>query len=246
LYQNEIGEDSMNELWLIFYKGILSIIVLFLFTKLMGKKQVGQLNMFDYIIGITIGSIASEMTMAKGINVIEGTLGIGIYASTAFLISEITMKSIKARRLIVGTPTILIEDGKILENSLKKAKIDINDLLQEARNNGYFDISKLEYAIEEASGKISFLPKSKFAPLTPNDMKIKTSKASICTNLVMDSKIMYNHLKYIKKDEEWLMKRLKKEGYTSLNNILLVTIDNKEKLTIFEKNIEKKEIKPFE
>lgn len=236
----------MNELWLIFYKGILSIVVLFLFTKLMGKKQVGQLNMFDYIIGITIGSIASEMTMAKGISLLEGTLGIGIYAGSAFLISEITMKSIKARRLIIGTPCILIEDGKILENSLKESKIDINDLLQEARNSGYFDISEIEYAIEEASGKISFLPKSKYAPLTPNDMKIKTSKSSICTNLVMDSKIMYEHLKFIKKDEKWLMTRLKKEGYENLDNILLVTCNNKEKLTIFEKNINKKEIKPFE
>ena len=139
-----------------------------------------------------------------------------------------------------------MENGQILEDSLKKSKFDINDLLQEARNNGYFDISQIEYAIEEANGKISFLPKSKYAPITINDMKIKKEKSSVCTNLVMDSKIMYEHLKFIKKDEKWLMTRLKKEGYSNLDNILLLICDNKEKLTIFEKNIEKQEIKPFE
>ncbi len=236
----------MNEIYLIFWKGIASILVLFLFTKLMGRKQVGQLNMFDYVIGITIGSIASEMTMAKNIDFFEGTLGIAIYALAAFIISEWTMKSIKARRIIIGTPCMIVQRGKILEKSLKKAKIDINDLLQEARNNGYFDISQIEYGIMEANGRISFLPKSKYAPLTPNDMKIKTTYTGICNNLVIDSKIMKNHLKSINKDEKWLMTRLKKEGYGNLRDILLVTCDSDEKLTIYEKNIELLEEEPFE
>ena len=236
----------MDEFWLILYKGIASLIVLSLFTKLMGRKQVSQLNMFDYVIGITIGSIASEMTMAKNISFLEGTTGIAIYALTAFLISEVTMKSITARRLIIGTPCMLIENGKILEKSLQKTKIDINELLQEARNNGYFDISQIEFALMEANGKISFMPKSKYAPLTPNDMKVKVSETKVCTNLVIDGKVMQEHLNYIKKSEKWLRTRLEKQGYETIENLLLVTCDNKEQLSIFEKNIEKKEGKPFE
>lgn len=236
----------MNEVLSILYKGIASILVLFLFTKLMGRKQVSQLNMFDYIIGITIGSIASEMTMAKNIDFFEGTLGIGIYAISAFLISEWTMKSIIARRIIIGVPCILIQKGKILEESLKKSKIDINDLLQEARNVGYFDISQVEYAIMEANGKISFLPKSKYAPLTPSDMNIKTTYTGICTNLIIDGKIMKQNLKNIGKSEKWLMTRLTKQGYKTLDNLLLVTCDSDEKLAIFEKNLELEELKPFE
>lgn len=236
----------MNEISMILYKGIASIIVLFLFTKIMGRKQVSQLNMFDYIIGITIGSIASEMTMAKNIDFWEGSLGIAIYALAAFIISEWTMKSITARRLIIGTPCMIIQKGKILEKSLKKSRMDINDLLQEARNNGYFDLSQIEYGIMEANGRVSFLPKSKYAPLTPNDMKIKTTYTGICNNLVIDSKIMKNHLRGIHKDEKWLMTRLQKEGYESLENILLVICDSDEKLTIYEKNIELLEEEPFE
>jgi len=238
--------DKMNEALLIFEKGIASIIVLFLFTKIMGRKQVGQLNMFDYVIGITIGSIASEMTMAKEIDFFEGTLGIAIYALSAYIISEVTMKSIKARRLIIGTPCMIIQNGKILEKSLKKSKIDINDLLQEARNNGYFDMSQIEFGIMEANGRISFLPKSKYAPLTPNDMKIKTTYTGICNNLIIDGKIMKKHLKGIHKDEEWLRTRLRKEGYESIENILLVICDSDEKLTIYEKNRELTEEEPFE
>lgn len=236
----------MNEISLILWKGIASIIVLFIFTKIMGRKQVSQLNMFDYIIGITIGSIASEMTMAKEIDFWEGSLGISIYALAAFFISEWTMKSITARRLIIGTPCMVIQKGKILEKSLRKSRLDINDLLQEARNNGYFDLSQIEYGIMEANGIISFLPKSKYAPLTPNDIKIKTTYTGICDNLVIDSKIMKNHLKRIHKDEKWLMTRLKKEGYENLENILLVICDSDEKLTIYEKNIELLEEEPFE
>lgn len=238
--------DNMNELWMILYKGILSIIVLFIFTKLMGRKQVGQLNMFDYIIGITIGSIASEMTMAKGINFLEGTLGIALYALAAFLISEWTMRSIKARRFFIGTPCMIIQEGKILEKSLKKTKIDINDLLQQSRNQGYFDISEINYAIMEANGRISFLPKSKYQPLTPKDMKLNTPENGVCANLVIDGKIMNKHLKYIEKDQKWLEKRLKNLGYDNINDLLLVTYDNKEKLTVYGRNIELLEEEPFE
>lgn len=230
----------------IIYKGILSIIVLFIFTKIMGKKQVGQLNMFDYINGITIGSIAAEMTLNSDISIMEGSIGIAVYALVTYFISIITMKSITARRIFMGTPCMLIQDGKILEKSLIKSKIDINDLLQEARSNGYFDISQIEFAIMEDNGRISFLPKSKYAPLTPNDMKIKTDYVGICSNLVIDGNIMREHLKFIKKDEKWLMTRLKNEGYDDITNLLLVTIDSKEKLTIFEKNKDIKAIQPFE
>ena len=116
--------------------------------------------------------------------------------------------------------------------------IDVNELLQEARNNGYFDISQIEYAIMEPNGRISFLLKSKYNQPTLKDMKIKADYQGLCSNLVIDGKIMHNNLKQINKDEKWLMKRLSNNGYTELDNIILVICDSKEKLTIFEKNLE--------
>ena len=227
-------------------KGSIAVIYLFLVIKVLGKKQISELNIFDYIIGLSLGNIAAEMTVNDEISILTGLLAMTIYGLFSLFVSFITSKSIIARRILVGTPTMLIQRGKILENSLKQARIDINDLLQEARNNGYFDISKIEYAIMEANGKISFLPKSKYASLTPKDMKIKTTYEGICTNLVMDKKIMKKHLKDIGKTEKWLMKRLEKQGYKTLDNILLVTIDSDEKLSIYEKNLDIEEVKPFE
>lgn len=219
----------------IFLKSIGSIIALFFFTKAMGRKQVSQLNLYDYVIGITIGSVAAEISINFEAKFLNGLIVMTVYTIVSILIAHFTAKSMKLRRFVVGVPIIIIEDGKILEKMLEKAKIDLSDLLQEARNNGYFDISEIEFAIMEANGKISFQPKSKYAPLTPSDMKAKVPYRGLCANLVLDGNIMSNNLKIIKKDDKWLLTRLKKEGYDYIEDLLLVTCDSNEKLTIYRK-----------
>lgn len=218
-------------------RSLLSSFSLFILAKLMGRKQISQLNTFDYIIGITIGSIAAEMTVNKDVEYWVCIVAMTSFALIGVLISYVTTKSITLRRVITGVPIILIERGKIIEEGLNKARFDINDLLQECRANGYFDISEIEYAMMEANGRISFLLKSKYNPVTPNDMKLKVSNKGLCANLVIDGNIMHEHLKNINKDEDWLLTRLKKEGYENCYNILLLICDTKEKFTIYEKNI---------
>lgn len=234
--------NFFNVVW----RSLLSIVALFFFTKMMGRKQISQLNLYDYVVGITIGSVAAEISTNLDTDFLGGIVVMTVYSLVSVFLSLITMKSIILRRFIIGVPIVIIENGKILEASLKKAKFDINELLQEARISGYYDISKIEYAIMEANGKVSFLSKSKYDILSPNDMKIKVDKSSLVTNLVIDSKIMKKHLKMINKDEKWLTTRLNSLGYKSLENILLVTCDNKEKITVFEKNYNIEEIKFLE
>ena len=118
---------------------------------------------------------------------------------------------------------------------LEKSKIDLSDLLQEARNNGYFDISEIEFALMEANGKISFLPKSKYSPITVDDMKLKVPYKGLCANLVVDGNIMSNNLRVIKKDDKWLLTRLEKLGYEDVSRLLLVTCDSNEKLSVYKK-----------
>lgn len=219
----------------IFLKSIGSIIALFFFTKAMGRKQVSQLNLYDYVIGITIGSVAAEISINFESKFLNGLIVMAVYTIVSILIAHFTAKSMKLRRFVVGVPIIVIEDGKILEDNVEKSKIDLSDLLQEARNNGYFDISEIEFAIMEANGKISFQPKSKYAPLTASDMKVKVPYKGLCANLVLDGNIMSNNLKVIKKDDKWLLNRLKKEGYDHIEDLLLVTCDSNEKLTIYRK-----------
>lgn len=224
---------------LILGKGITSIVVLFILSKVMGRKQVSQLNVFDYIIGISIGSIAAEMTLNNEVDFFEGVFAISIYALFAYLITLLTNKSIMARRLLIGCPTVLIEDGKLNYKALKKSKLDLNDFLQEARIQGYFNLSEIEFAIMEANGQVSFLPKSNAQPVKRKDIKLKTSYEGLCCNAVIDGKIMINNLKEIGKNEEWLLTRLKNNHYKDINSLALVILDSKEKMTVYDKNINK-------
>lgn len=224
---------------LILGKGITSIVVLFILSKVMGRKQVSQLNVFDYIIGISIGSIAAEMTLNNEIDFFEGVFAISIYAVFAYLITLLTNKSIIARRLLIGCPTVLIEDGKLNYKALKKSKLDLNDFLQEARIQGYFNLSEIEFAIMEANGQVSFLPRSNAQPVKRKDIKLKTSYEGLCCNAIIDGKIMINNLKEIGKNEEWLLTRLKNNHYKDINSLALVILDSKEKMTVYEKNINK-------
>lgn len=217
-------------------RALVSLVVLFFVTKMLGKKQVSQLSVFDYVIGISIGNFAAEMTTDLQIPYINGVLSVLIFGLVAYLVSVLTMKSIKLRRFFMGTPTMIIQNGKILIDNMRKVKLDINDLLEECRTEGYFDISQIEYALMEANGHLSILPKGENLPVTIKDMNLKAQKQGLCINLIIDGKIMPNNLKNIKKDEDWLKKELKVKGYKELDNILLATLDVNEKLVIYEKN----------
>ena len=216
-------------------KGYISLIFLFLVIKLLGKKQVSQLNIFDYVIGISLGNLAAEMTINSDISIINGFLAMAIYGSCSLFVSFITNKSIIARRLISGVPIILIENGKISKKALQKVKLDLNDLMQDAREDGIFDISKVDYAVMEASGKVTFLLKDEENPLTKKDMKIKSNKQSLTANLIMDGNIMTNNLKSFGKDEKWLDKIVKDKGY-KIENIFLLVANLNGEVTIYEKD----------
>ena len=226
---------NYNELFNVVIRGLLSLITLFLVTKLIGKKQVSQLSLFDYVIGISIGNFAAEMTINLESEELYGIIAVLLFGGIAYLVSVGTMKSIKLRRFFMGSPTILIEHGKILQDNFYKVKYDINDMLEQCRVNGYFDISEIDYAIVEANGELSILAKSEYLPVNRNDMKLKVSKNGLCANVIIDGKVMYNNLKKINKDEKWLNKELKLKG-KDISDIILATVDINDKVVFYERN----------
>ena len=227
----------MSDFLNICFRTILVLVILFFITKMMGKKQISELNFFDYVVGITIGSIAADISLDIEKDMIAGIAALFIYGGISYIISLVSMKSILARRFFIGVPTVLVEKGKIIESGLRKAKIDVNDLLMEARENGYFNLDEIDYALMEVNGNISFLPKEKEKPVTKKDMKIKCSNEGLTVNGIIDGKYMVNNMKAINKDKEWLDHELKVNGYDNYDNILLATIDNNYKVTIYEKNV---------
>ena len=227
----------MSDFLNICFRTILVLIILFFITKMMGKKQISELNFFDYVVGITIGSIAADISLDIEKNIIAGIAALFIYGFISYIISFVSIKSILARRFFIGVPTVLVEKGKIIESGLKKSKIDVNDLLMEARENSYFNLDEIDYALMEVNGNISFLPKEKEKPVTKRDMKIKCSDEGLTVNGIIDGMYMVNNMKAINKDKEWLDHELKVNGYDNYDNILLATIDNNYKVTIYEKNV---------
>ena len=228
---------EIMELLNVTVRALSSLIALFLVTKMLGKKQVSQLSLFDYVIGISIGNFAAEMTINLESNEIYGIWAVILFGLVAYVIGFLTMKSMRIRRFFMSQPTVLIDKGEILYKNLKKLNMDINDMLEQVRSAGYFDLYEVEYAVMEANGNLSILPKSDYKPITLKDMNIKKANDGLCANIVIDGKIMKENLYNInmQKDEKWLNQALEVEGYNDLSKILLVTLDSNEKIHIYKK-----------
>ena len=230
----------MDDILNVLARTLLMTVILFILAKLIGKKQVSQLNLFDYIIGITIGSIVADISLDLEKNLFSGVLCLISYGILSILVSYVTMKSIILRRFFIGVPTILIENNKIIEGGLKKSKLDINELLSEARSQGYFNLEDIEYAIMETNGSISFMPVSSSSPATKKDVNAKINKESLVANVIIDSKVLEENLKGMKKDKKWLDSILKKQGYNNYDNIMLATLDIDGNVVVYRKNIKSK------
>lgn len=216
-------------------RAFISVCFLFIITRLMGKKQISQFTHFDYVIGISIGSIASEMASTTEIPFTHTITAMIIYTAVAITISVITNKSIFARRFFTGRTFILIDQGKILEKNLSKVKYDVNDLLSQARNAGYFNIADIHYALLETNGKISFMPVADKQPPTLGDLNIIKNQEALTCNVIIDGEIMIDNLNSIGLNTEWLKSTLKKQNVISEKNIILATVDTEKNLKVYHK-----------
>lgn len=216
---------------------VISAVVLFIMTKFMGKKQISQLSIFDYIVGITVGSIAAAMAVDQETEYADALLSLVLYAALSVLISRLSLKSYKARLFLNGAPTVLVQNGTVLRSNLRKAKLNIHDFLEECRVNGYFDISDIAVAVMETGGHISILPKSSKRPLTASDFNLPDIPQGLCANLIVDGKIMPHVLRALHKDEPWLFSRLKQQGYLpkDIDAVLLAVLSPDGTLTVYPK-----------
>lgn len=212
-----------------------SLIILFALTKLMGNKEISQLSMFDYIIGITIGSIAAEMATALESNFTEPLVAMIVYALITVIISFINSKSLKLRKIITGDALVLYDNGRLYRNNFKKAKLDLSEFLMLCRTSGYFKLSDLETVLLEPNGKLSFLPVSNKRPVTPTDLNLDFPNEKLSVNVIMDGKLLISNLLQTGNDEIWLEKQLNSQGFNDINEIFLATCDSDNNLSVFKK-----------
>lgn len=220
---------------MIIIRSLISIILLQMLAKIAGPKQISQLTFYDYIVGITIGSIAAVLAIDDQIEWYLCAIAMIIYITISIFFSWLTTKNIKAREVLTGTPHILIFHGKIIEENLKKVHFDINDLLTQCRVAGYFDVSKIEFAIMETTGDVSFLLKSEENPLTIKDMNKQVEQEELMANVIIDGKIMENNLKAIGKDKFWLVNKVN-EQEEDIKDIILGIANLNNDLYLYKKN----------
>lgn len=216
-------------------RSLASILLLNLLAKLIGPKQISQLSFYDYVVGITIGSIAAVFAVDDGIEWYLSAIAMIVYAVVSIFFSFITTKSIKAREFLTGTPHILIFHGRIIESNLKKVHFDVNDLLTQCRACGHFDISIIQFAIMETSGNVSFMLKSEENPVTFKAMNKTVEQEELMANVIIDGNIMNDNLKSIGKDEYWLHKKLNEMKEVPVQDILLATADLHNQLHVLKK-----------
>lgn len=205
---------------------IISLVILFVLTKLMGYRQVSQLNMYDYINGITIGSIASELVMGGFDNILQPFLAMVIYTLVIIVLSKGARTSLKMRKLIDGQAVVLFENNQIYNEELEKAKLDLDEFLMQCRISGYFNLNELQTVILETNGSFSFFPKEKYRPAVVNDLNITINKVELPTVLVKEGKIFHDNLKKIGQDEKWLESELNVRGIPLSDIILMYQEDN--------------------
>lgn len=211
---------------------LFSAVTLFIIAKVIGHRQVSQLDFFDYITGITIGSIAAELATELEAPWKPATAMI-VFGLVCFILNLIASKFPRTRKYINGTPTILLNNGKLYRKNMKKAKLDLSEFLMMCREQGYFDLNDIQTAIFENNGKLSVLPTSTSRPITPEDMKLNPKPDNISTEIIMDGRILDGNLKRMGLDMTWLNKQLKAQGYRNAKEITLGLCDKDNQLTLF-------------
>lgn len=222
----------MNEALIVIVRGIIAFFTLLIFARILGKQQISQLTFFDYIVGITIGSMASTLTTDLTSTAWSHWIGLLVWTCASFILQIITLKSKAAGEYLDGKPTLVIMNGKILEDSMKKSRYRLSELLEQLRSKDVFDLNQVAFAILEKDGQLSVLKKPEFQPATPKDLKLKPDASIIGTELIYDGIIIEQTLKNINKNRNWLMSQLKKQGINSSSEVFVATFNAPDKLYI--------------
>lgn len=225
----------MPDAVIIILRSTLAFLVLLLMTRLMSKTVVSQLSYFDYIIGITIGSIAASISIDTGIMASSAIIGVLVWSGLKILIELLTLKSIPARKLLEGEPIVVIKNGKLMETAMSRAFYNVEELMIQLRNKNIFDLSEVEEAVLEPNGKLSVLKKSQNLPLTPKDFQINTNYKGIPQVLVVDGNIAHHRLAEIGLTEEWLKQQLHNLGVENVAEVMIAQLNTQGELYIDKK-----------
>ena len=215
-------------------KGILVYILALVLSKLIGIKIISQMNFFDFVMGVSIGSMIAKIIIDKDHVVFSGVIALIVFSLLTISTSYLNLKSYIARSIINAKTLILIENGRIIDKNIKKLRITINELMMKLREKDVFNIEDVQFAIMESNGQLSVLIKADKKPITPYDMNIKVKSLSLINDIIIDGKIVDKNLQIVGIDEKWLKSELKKKNINAIEDVFYAGVDQNKKLTISE------------
>ena len=221
---------------LIFVQAAVSFVILLILTRLIGKQQVSQLTYYEYINGITFGSIAANMATDSFNKFGDHLVGLLTYGVLTFLAALVALKSRKMRTLINGEPVVVIQDGKILENNLRKMKLNLDEFTMLLRLKDIFDFTQVKLAIIEPSGGLSVIKKSEYENVERRDLKLKLEGTALAVEVVQEGKISVNNLNRLGLDEKWLRAQLKMRQIVDVAEVEYAVVTDNKRLLVDLKN----------
>lgn len=216
-------------------KSILIYVLALILSKLIGIKIISQMNFFDFITGVSVGSMIAKIIINKDHVVFSGIIALITFSLLTIATSYLNLKSYTARRIINAKTLILIENGRIIDKNIKKLKITINELMMKLREKDVFNLADVQFAIMESNGQLSVLIKANKKPVTPYDMDLKVKSLSLLNDIIIDGKIIDKNLEIAGIDKKWLQCELKKKSINNIEDVFYAGVDKNKKLTISEK-----------
>ncbi|MEC5423891.1 DUF421 domain-containing protein [Virgibacillus sp. C22-A2] len=216
----------MTDLVYVLIRGLVAFLLMFILARMMGKRQITQITYFDYIVGISIGSIAAELTFSPHIRMSNFILGMIIWAVIPIVISKMELKSSRFRDLMEGKSVPLISDGKILEKNLKKETLTVDELMVLLRKKDVYKISDIQAAVMEKNGEISIMKKSELQPLTPVNMGMPVEKEGLPCIVIVDGNVLEKSLTDYGYTKNWLLGEIQKQGAEAFSDVFLAQIDS--------------------
>ncbi|SJZ53815.1 YetF domain-containing protein [Selenihalanaerobacter shriftii] len=228
----------IKEIITMFWRTVFIYVFTLLSVRMMGKREIGELTPFDLVVSLMIAELGVILIEDHQAPLIHAIVPILSLSGFQILISFFSLKSEKMRKILNGSPSILIKNGEIVENEMKNSRYTIHDLMAQLRENGIFNIADVEFAILETSGSLTVIPKSQKRGVTPEDLGIETEYEGIPSILINDGKINHTNLEKVELNEDWLKDELKKERINHIKNVLLMTLDTNGQIYISTKNAE--------
>jgi uncharacterized membrane protein YcaP (DUF421 family) len=205
---------------------------LYVWCRILGRKLISQITFFDFVSGITLGTISGSIMFSQYVPLTVGLVGLSLFALFALIIDIMVLKSFRARKILDSEPTLIVKNGEVLEEGMKKARLTMDDLLMLLRKKNVFYVDEVDTALFEIDGTVSVLKKSKSLPVTPKDLKIVSSSRGLPQTFIIDGEILENSLDAIGKDKLWVESILHSKGISKVDDVALAQIDQQDQVYI--------------